>query len=115
MAAKSILFGLVALMVVVGVGTFAYFFKPDLSREQLAAFQTPMSRFIDLPNGANMHYRDEGNPDGPVLVMIHGGFDSLHNSEGWVEPLGAEFRLISMDLLGHGLTGTYPANIYTSC
>lgn len=113
MTLKSIFLGLVALVAFMGVGAFAYFYKSDMTREQLAAFQTPASQFIDLPNGANMHYRDEGNPDAPVLVMVHGGFGSLQNWEGWIEPLGADLRLISMDLLGHGLTGTYPANVYT--
>ncbi len=59
-----------------------------------------------------MHYRDEGNPNGKVLVLIHGGFGSLHNWEGLVPHLKGEYRLISMDLLGHGLTGKYPKNLY---
>lgn len=109
---KKVLLSLGALIVVGVVAAFAYFFKPDMTRDQLADFQSPTSKFIDLPNGANMHYRDEGNPDGPVLVMIHGGFGSLQNWEGWIEPLTDNFRLISMDLLGHGLTGTYPGGIY---
>lgn len=110
---KTILLGLLAVLIIASVACCAIFYKPDLTHDQLQAFQTPASRFIDLPNGANMHYRDEGRSDGPALVMIHGGFGSLQNWEGWIEPLSEDFRLISMDLLGHGLTGAYPGNLYT--
>lgn len=113
MTLKSIMLALLAIIALLGAGAFAYFYKPDMTRKELSAFQTPQSRFIDLPNGANMHYRDEGNPNGPALVMIHGGFGSLQNWEGWINPLGSDLRLISMDPLGHGLTGKYPANVYT--
>lgn len=110
---KTILLGLVAIVVIAVISAFAIFYKTDLSREELTEYTTEASKFIDLPNGANMHYRDEGNPNGTVLVMIHGGFGSLQNWEGWVEHLKDDFRLISMDLLGHGLTGSYPENVYT--
>lgn len=95
------------------IGIFGAFHKPDLSREQLPRYINEESEFVTLPNGASMHYRDEGNPDGQVLVMVHGGFGSLQNWDGWVEWLKDDYRLISMDLLGHGLTGAYPENIYT--
>lgn len=95
------------------VGVSAVFYKTDLSRDELPEYVTSASKFIELPNGANMHYRDEGNLDGQVLVMVHGGFGSLQNWEGWVENLKDDFRLVSMDLLGHGLTGAYPEHIYT--
>lgn len=107
------LLGLFVLFIIGLVIVVAMFFKPDLSRDELAKiYINEHSKFIDLPNGANMHYRDEGDKTKPVLVMIHGGFGSLHNWEGWIPELKNDYRLISMDLLGHGLTGKYPANIY---
>jgi proline-specific peptidase len=84
-----------------------------LTKEELSEYVNEESKFITLSNGAEMHYRAEGNPNGKVLVMIHGGFGSLHNWEGWIPYLKNDYRLISMDLLGHGLTGAYPENIYT--
>ena len=111
---SKILIGLIVIVIVGVLAVFGLFYKSDLTREDLAdTYITAESKFIDLPNGANMHYRDEGNPNGPVLVMVHGGFGSLQNWDGWVAELKNDFRLISMDLLGHGLTGAYPANIYT--
>lgn len=110
---KKILIALLVIVLVAVVAMFAFLYRSDLSRDELAAtYINEQSKFMPLPNGANMHYRDEGDSSKPALVMIHGGFGSLHNWQGWIPELGKDFRLISMDLLGHGLTGKYPANIY---
>lgn len=91
----------------------AILYKGELDREALQGqFTNEHSKFMTLKNQAQVHYRDQGNPKGPVLVMIHGSLNSLHQWEGWIPPLSAKFRLISLDLLGHGLTGAYPAKIY---
>ena len=110
---RKILISSGAVIAIALIAVFAIFYKSDLSREQLTQYINEESEFIDLPNGANMHYRDEGNSNAPVLVMIHGGFGSLQNWEGWVEHLKDDYRLISMDLLGHGLTGGYPEQVYS--
>lgn len=110
---KKLLLGIGILIALVLLIAFLFFYKGDLTKEQLAdRYIKPTSKFIKLSNGAEMHYRDEGNPDKAVLVMVHGGFGSLQNWEGWIEPLKNDYRLISMDLLGHGLTGGYPDKIY---
>ena len=57
--------------------------------------------------------RDQGNPAGIPLVLIHGAGGSLHVWEGWVRELGSQARLISVDLPGHGLTGAWPRDEYT--
>lgn len=111
---KKILIGLGILIASAFILVFAFFFKADLSKEELAdKYIKPTSKFMKLSNGAEMHYRDEGNQNKSVLLMIHGGFGSLQNWEGWIEPLKDNYRLISMDLLGHGLTGGYSDKIYT--
>lgn len=53
-----------------------------------------------------IHYRDEG--DGPVLVLLHGVASSLHTWDGWVNRLAPHYRIIRIDLPGHGLTGVDP-------
>lgn len=53
----------------------------------------------------NIHYRDEGNKQGPTLVLIHGVASSLHTWDGWVEQLADDYHIIRIDLPGHGLTG----------
>lgn len=51
-----------------------------------------------------MHYRDEGQTSGPTLLLIHGFSASLHTWEPWVQRLGDRYRVVSLDLPGHGLT-----------
>jgi pimeloyl-ACP methyl ester carboxylesterase len=54
-----------------------------------------------------IHYRDEGT--GPTLVLLHGVASSLHTWDGWVERLAPHYRVIRVDLPGHGLTGSDPS------
>lgn len=52
-----------------------------------------------------MHVREDGRADGPVLVLLHGFCGSLNWYDRVVPTLGERFRLIRLDLLGHGRTG----------
>ncbi len=110
---KNIMLAVLALCVILILFTCLVFYKKDLTREELSGYINGESQFTTLSNGANVHYRDEGNPVGPVLLMLHGGFGSLHNWEGWVPYLKQDFRLVSLDLPAHGLTGRIPNDIYT--
>ena len=103
----------VALVVILVVAVFALFYHSDLSREELSEYINEESEFIDLPMGANVHYRDQGNPNGPAIVLVHGGYGSLHNWEMWVPYLQNDYRIITMDLQAHGLTGAIPGDDYT--
>lgn len=86
--------------------------RPDLSRQELPQYISPASKFMTLSDGSEVHYRDEGNLNGPVVVLIHGGFGSLHNWETWLPHLSDQFRVISMDLPGHGLTGWVTSGLF---
>ncbi|CCK76342.1 MAG: alpha/beta hydrolase [Oleispira antarctica] len=54
-----------------------------------------------------IHYRDEGT--GPTLVLLHGVASSLHTWDDWVDRLVPYYRIIRIDLPGHGLTGSDPS------
>jgi pimeloyl-ACP methyl ester carboxylesterase len=102
---------LFAAAVLAGVALWAY--APSLPPELLIArYANRHSKFIDV-GGARAHVRDEGNPDGIPVVLIHGSMGSLHMWEGWVGELAGKARLISVDLPGHGLTGPWPRDEYT--
>ena len=102
------------IIVVVIVGASLALLQFDIPAEEVDALYTnEESEFMVLDNGARVHYRDEGNPDGPPLVLIHGSNASLHTWELWAADLGDQFRIVSMDLQGHGLTGTVPDNDYS--
>jgi pimeloyl-ACP methyl ester carboxylesterase len=107
---------LVGVLIVAAIlaGAFWFFSTPDIPRSVLEAkYGTPPSQFIMLPDGARAHVRDQGNKSGPVLVLIHGSNASLFTWEPWAKRLGNTFRIVSMDLPGHGLTGTVPNQDYS--
>ncbi len=94
-----------------GVALWAY--SPNLPAETLIArYANEHSKFIDV-GGVRAHVREEGNPDGIPVVLIHGSMGSLHMWEGWARELSDKARLISVDLPGHGLTGAWPRDEYT--
>jgi hypothetical protein len=95
------------LAAVIGVAVIGYLamLRPDIPYARLEAkYANTASRFVDLPGGVHLHYRDQGNPSGPPVVMIHGFSASLHAWEPWVARLGRDYRIITLDLPGHGLT-----------
>jgi pimeloyl-ACP methyl ester carboxylesterase len=52
-----------------------------------------------------IHYNDSGI--GPVIVLLHGYLESSEVWNGFQEKLTKEFRVISVDLPGHGLSDVY--------
>lgn len=100
---------LLALGILTGivVGAVALMWRGDIPYAELdKTYATPASKFIDMGGGVEAHWRDEGNPNGRPILLIHGFSASLQTWEPWVFDLGAEYRLISVDLPGHGLTRT---------
>lgn len=94
---------------------FGFLYKGDLEKDVVdAKYSSDQSRFLDVASGARVHYRDEGNPEGAPLVLIHGSNASLHTWEPWVARLGGDYRIITLDLPGHGLTGRTPDDDYSS-
>ncbi len=62
------------------------------------------SQYMDMSDGVRMHYRIQGDAEAPAIILVHGFGASVHAWEPWVERLGARYRIISVDLPGHGLT-----------
>lgn len=112
-----ILRGLLVLIVLVAIavtGLVAAFRDPDLPHDiLLVKYGNGASQFVRLPSGANVHYRDQGQRTGQVLVLLHGSNASLHTWEPWVKQLFGGFRVISLDLPSHGLTGAVPGDDYS--
>ncbi|TDQ11278.1 alpha/beta fold hydrolase [Pedobacter metabolipauper] len=52
--------------------------------------------------GARIYYEVAGNPDGPVLLVIHGGFGHLRNFNYIIPELFSHYKVIGMDTRGHG-------------
>jgi pimeloyl-ACP methyl ester carboxylesterase len=109
---RRIAIGLAALLLLLGalgLGALYAAGAPDLPIRELEARYgaPPVSHYIEV-DGMRLHYRDEGPRDAPVLLLLHGFGASLHTWDGWVAALGDTYRIIRLDLPGHGLTGPYP-------
>lgn len=71
------------------------------------------SRFVRL-DGFNLHYRDQGDRNKPVLLLIHGVVASLHTWDAWLPAFAADYRVIRFDVPGFGLTGPPSSGEYTA-
>jgi pimeloyl-ACP methyl ester carboxylesterase len=60
--------------------------------------------FIVFRSG-RIHYSDSGS--GSVIVLLHGYLESLEVWNGFAEKLSTKFRVIAVDLPGHGLSDVY--------
>src|SRR3546814_11818830 len=80
----------------------------------IAKYGGPNATFAAGPAGQRIHYRDQGRADGPPIILIHGANASLHTWEPLVKRLGADYRIITLDLPGHGLTGATPDPAYSA-
>jgi pimeloyl-ACP methyl ester carboxylesterase len=98
---------IVALLIIIAVVGWLSLRGPDIPYATLEAkYSQPdlASHFVDLPGGYHVHYQDEGSPELPVLVLLHGFGDSFTSWQGWVPELKAKRRIITVDFPGHGLT-----------
>src|ERR1700761_4219669 len=95
---------IVVLLIVIGFVTMT---RADIAYATLQGqYGDASDRSLDMPNGTHVHYRDQGNPSGEPIVLVHGFGASLFDWTAWVQRLGGKYRVISLDLPGHGLTET---------
>lgn len=88
---------------------------PDTDRyEMILKYGGPSAMFAEGAGGMRVHWRDEGCRDCPAVILVHGSNASLHTWEKLVARLGGEYRLISYDQPGHGLTGAHPRDDYSA-
>lgn len=102
-----ILAGLAALLFILLLSMI----RPDIAAEKLMDKYTgETSLFLDI-DGMQVHLKDEG--EGPVLLLLHGTFASLHTWDPWAEALKDQFRIVRVDLPGFGITGPHPQGDYS--
>lgn len=95
---------LAALMVTGFAGLIVWGWTPDKSWDELEIkyLDDPADLITVMDN--QMHVRDRGPKTAPAVIMIHGFGSSLQTFEGWAEQLIPDFRAISLDLPGSGLS-----------
>lgn len=85
----------------------------DVPRDEIEKkYVDESSKFMILEDRSRIHYKDEGNKEGKVLVLVHGFADSLFTFDYMIPELENEFRLVRMDFPAFGLTGKVPSNNY---
>ena len=96
---------LIAVAVLV-VGAIALI-RPDIPYAKLQAkYGRPGDAYMVMSEGVTVHYRDEGPRDGRVLLLVHGFSASLLDWDDWTNALSGRYRVIRLDLPGHGLTSS---------
>lgn len=59
-------------------------------------------------NGGKIYYSDTG--EGEVVILLHGYLETAEIWSGFIKKLAVKFRVISVDLPGHGLSKVYSEN-----
>ncbi|MFM7027099.1 MAG: alpha/beta fold hydrolase [Chakrabartia sp.] len=104
---------IVLSLVLILLAGLALGYTPDTDPAQMRAkYGGGASRFVALRPGLVVHVRDQGPREGQALVLIHGSNASLHSWEPWVARLKDRYRIVTLDLPGHGLTGPNPDGRY---
>ncbi|MEY3541565.1 MAG: hypothetical protein RLZZ204_377 [Bacteroidota bacterium] len=101
-------------VIIVFIAVLAFVYKRDIPLEELKKqYTNEQSKFIFI-DGVNVHYRDEGNKnDSLPLVLIHGTSSSLHTWDSIVPALLNKKRIIRLDLPAFGLTGPHSGRNYS--
>ena len=100
---------LLILLIVLGISLY----QEDLPAAEIdARYSNSESEFLQLGNGNRIHFRDQGA--GYPIVLIHGAMASLHTWEPWVQLLKHQYRIVTIDLPGHGLTGAVTTADYSA-
>ncbi|MBM9576246.1 alpha/beta hydrolase [Leptospira sp. 201903070] len=90
------------LFIVVVLSSCKFLGVGSIPLEELKSkYSNSESEFITIDH-VNLHYRDEGK--GPVIILLHGVCSSLHTWDDWTAILKDRYRVIRLDLPGHGLT-----------
>ena len=91
-----------------------YLWTPDKSKAELEkTYGSPKNAYVSAL-GVNLHYQDTGPSKNAIpILFLHGFGASLQTWDIWAQALSDEYRVISVDLPGFGLTGEDPSGIYT--
>jgi pimeloyl-ACP methyl ester carboxylesterase len=101
-------------VIIVIIAALFYLYKSDIPLEELKKqYTNEQSKFINI-DGVSVHYRDEGNKNDSIpLVLIHGTSSSLHTWDSIVPALLNKKRIIRLDIPAFGLTGPHPGRDYS--
>lgn len=67
-------------------------------------YSTPDTQYMTLDDGLKVHFTDTGPQDRSTIVLVHGYSASLHTWDAWKTDLELDYRVVTLDLPGHGLS-----------
>lgn len=105
---------LVALLVV-AVGVAVFFFTrpgPEAGPAIDSPYWSEADQLIDV-DGRQVRVRVTGPRNAQPVVLVHGFSVSLESWDAWAAGLESDYRVVRMDLPGHGLTGPDAEQRYT--
>jgi len=86
-------------------------YPSEKSKEAIdAKYLLESSGFIEI-DGVSMHYAIDGS--GQDLLLLHANYANLIDWNPWVHQLKDRYRVIRIDIPGHGLTEADPSNDYS--
>src|SRR5258705_10197011 len=85
----------------------------DWDRNRATVFHSEHSHFVEV-DGVRVHYQEAGHKTAPPLVLIHGFASStLVWSKVFLSLAEAGFRVIALDMFGHGYSSKPRFGEYT--
>lgn len=110
---KIVKWTIVVLVTIIAVAS-AVFYQADIPVEELKAkYAHEPSQFTEVM-GLNVHFRDEGNPNDTIpLVLLHGTASSLFTWDASTREWIKDHRVVRMDLPAFALTGPNAENDYS--
>ena len=107
--------GLIAFISMLGIFLLSLVFGArypmDKSVEEIEAKYLLNSSSFKTIDGVNIHYTDQGT--GPVVLLLHANYANLIDWNPWVTKLSSDYRVIRLDIPGHGLTEADSSNDYS--
>ena len=110
---KILKFSSLSLLILLIIVIYNSIYLDIPKNEIISKHANESSKFLELSDGSLIHLRDEGNKKGKIILLIHGFNGSLFNYEPMVPFLTDEYRVISLDLPAHGLTGAVKSDLYS--
>jgi pimeloyl-ACP methyl ester carboxylesterase len=93
------------IMVIVIAAIAGYSYNPIIDTNTvLETYRYPESKLMNI-NGLNVHYYEKGEGD-ETLIFLHGNGANTRHYDELINSLSKHYRIIIMDYLGHGLTGS---------
>ena len=83
----------------------------DFDRDGAAWPNREASRFVRA-GGIDWHAQEIGREGAPVLLLLHGTGASTHSWRGLIPLLAPHFRIVALDLPGHGFTQRPPQALF---